>query len=59
MVLKRFLEGQGSGFYVDFVAHHPYGFSNTASLHESDWKGINIYPNPGTAALFDYYRPMT
>ena len=59
MVLKRFLEGRGSGFYVDFVAHHPYGFSNTALLHESDWSGINIDPNLVTAALFDRYRPMT
>ena len=57
MVLKRLFEGQESGFYVDVGAHHPYRFSNTALLYEGGWRGINIDPNPGTAALFDRYRP--
>lgn len=57
MVLKRIFEGQDRGYYVDVGAHHPYRFSNTALFSKNGWRGINIDPNPGTAALFDRYRP--
>ena len=57
LVLKRLFEGRKDGFYVDIGAHHPYRFSNTALFYENGWRGINIDPNPGTAILFDRYRP--
>ena len=57
LVLKRLFEGRESGFYIDVGAHHPYRFSNTAVFYEKGWRGVNIDPNPGTAALFDRYRP--
>jgi len=57
MVLKRIFEGQDRGYYVDVGAHHPYRFSNTALFSKNGWRGINIDPNPGTAVLFDRYRP--
>ena len=57
LVLRRLFEGRENGFYVDVGAHHPYRFSNTALFSENGWRGINIDPNPGTAILFDRYRP--
>jgi FkbM family methyltransferase len=56
MVLRRLLEGQRQGFYVDVGAHDPYRFSNTCYFHRRGWRGINIDPNPDTIKAFDRER---
>lgn len=58
LVLSRFFAGKKDGFYIDVGAHHPFRFSNTALFHQRGWKGVNIDPTPGTAILFDRYRPL-
>ncbi|MGJ4932292.1 FkbM family methyltransferase [Bradyrhizobium sp. HKCCYLS2038] len=57
MVLRRLLERQSGGFYIDVGAHHPYRFSNTCYFHRRGWGGINIDPNPDAIAAFRRARP--
>lgn len=57
MILRRFVDEDRSGFYVDVGAHHPYRFSNTYYLHQKGWRGINIDPLPGAMDLFKRCRP--
>lgn len=56
MILRRFLSGQATGFYVDVGAHHPYRFSNTCHFYLRGWSGINIEPNPDALRLFKRQR---
>jgi FkbM family methyltransferase len=57
MILRRFVNGNSSGFYVDIGAHHPYRFSNTYYFHRQGWRGINIDPLPRAMELFNSCRP--
>jgi FkbM family methyltransferase len=57
MILRRIFEYQGSGFYVDVGAHHPYRFSNTYLFYLRGWRGINIDALPGGMKLFEKARP--
>ncbi len=57
MILRRFFEHQGTGFYIDVGAHHPKRFSNTYFFYKQGWKGINIDAMPGSMKLFNKYRP--
>jgi FkbM family methyltransferase len=56
LILARMFEAVTDGFYVDVGAHHPFRFSNTYLLYQQGWRGINIDPCPGSAALFDAHR---
>jgi FkbM family methyltransferase len=56
MILKRMLENQQCGFYVDVGAHHPFRFSNTYYFYKQGWKGINIDAMPGSMSLFNNFR---
>ena len=47
-----------NGFYVDVGAFHPFLFSNTAALHRSGWRGVNVEPNPDMAARLRQARPQ-
>ena len=57
LVLRRFLEGRKTGFYVDVGAHHPRRFSNTCYFYETGWQGINIDPSASAIEEFDKARP--
>lgn len=57
MILRRMFEGEGSGFYVDVGAHHPFRFSNTCYFHRRGWRGINIDANPAAIDEFRRHRP--
>src|SRR4051794_14772116 len=57
MILRRFFEEHGKGFYVDVGAHHPKRFSNTYSFYKQGWSGINIDAMPGSMARFRRVRP--
>jgi FkbM family methyltransferase len=52
MIVRRLVERQKPGFYVDVGAHHPSRFSNTCYFHRRGWKGINIDPDPEAIRLF-------
>lgn len=56
MVLRRILDGQVKGFYVDVGAHHPRRFSNTHMFYQQGWSGINIEPNPEAIKKFNIHR---
>lgn len=56
VVLRRILERQSAGFYVDVGAHHPQRFSNTYLFYRQGWRGINIEPNPTAMKLFRRVR---
>ncbi|MDP1666469.1 MAG: FkbM family methyltransferase [Methylobacter sp.] len=56
MILRRMLEKQQFGFYVDVGAHHPFRFSNTYYFYKQGWKGINIDAMPGSMELFRKFR---
>jgi FkbM family methyltransferase len=56
-MLAVLLEGTAGGFYVDIGAHHPTRYSNTACLYQEGWHGIDVDPRPGTAPLFQRWRP--
>lgn len=45
------------GFYIDVGAYHPFEGSNTFTIYQKGWRGINIDPNPRCKPLFDKYRP--
>ncbi len=55
--LARIFTGQNSGFFVDVGAHHPFRFSNTYWAYQRGWSGINIDATPGSARLFNRWRP--
>lgn len=57
LVLKRLLEGQENGLYVDVGAHHPQRFSNTYLFYKMGWRGINIDAMPGSMEKFKEFRP--
>lgn len=57
MILKRLLEGQETGFYIDVGAHHPQRFSNTYFFYKMGWRGINIDAMPGSMTSFKRLRP--
>ncbi len=56
-VLAGLFEGEPPGFYVDVGAHHPTRLSNTANLYRAGWHGLDVDARPGTARLFQQYRP--
>ena len=56
-ILRRLLEHQTSGFYIDIGAHHPQRFSNTYFFYLKGWQGINIEPNPESISEFQEIRP--
>jgi FkbM family methyltransferase len=43
--------------YLDIGAYDPFHFSNTALLHLTGSRGINIEPNPDAIGAFARYRP--
>ncbi|MBK6642600.1 MAG: FkbM family methyltransferase [Bacteroidia bacterium] len=55
-IIKSILKIE-KGFFIDVGAYHPQYGSNTNLLHRNGWQGINIDPRPGSAALFNQYRP--
>ena len=57
MILRRLLEKQKTGFYVDVGAHHPKRFSNTFFFYKKGWCGISIDAMPNSMKLFDKIRP--
>lgn len=57
ILLKQLLYNQDSNFFVDVGAHHPIRFSNTYSLYQSGWRGVNIDATPGSMRLFQELRP--
>jgi FkbM family methyltransferase len=57
MALRRLLERETTGFYVDVGAHHPKRFSNTYYFYLRGWRGINVEPNPDMVALLRAIRP--
>lgn len=57
LVVRRLLQHQGPGFYVDVGAHHPSRFSNTRRFYDQGWRGINVDPNPESIRLFRKMRP--
>lgn len=57
MIVKRFMEHVGRGFYVDVGAYHPKRFSNTYYFYKKGWRGINIDATPGSMQLFNKLRP--
>jgi FkbM family methyltransferase len=57
MILRRLLEKQKTGFYVDVGAHHPKRFSNTFFFYKKGWSGINIDAMPNSMSLFKKIRP--
>lgn len=56
LILSRLLEGHPRGRYIDIGAHHPFRFSNTASLSLSGWSGLNVDPNQDSIKDFEKYR---
>jgi hypothetical protein len=57
LILLRYFGNKESGVFVDIGSHHPFRFSNTFSLYQRGWSGINVDANPGTKELFDKFRP--
>jgi FkbM family methyltransferase len=47
----------GPGRFIDIGAHHPIDCSNTYSLYQSGWRGVNIDAMPGSMAAFHEHRP--
>lgn len=48
---------QRKGVFIDVGAHHPVRFSDTWSLYQPGWRGINIDATPGSMKLFNALRP--
>ncbi|MCW5896052.1 MAG: FkbM family methyltransferase [Bacteroidetes bacterium] len=57
LILRRYLNVERSGFYVDVGAHHPIKFSNTYLFYKIGWSGINIDAMPGAMEMFRKLRP--
>ena len=57
MVIRRFVNEDKPGFYVDIGAHHPERFSNTLFYYNRGWNGINVDADPDLMELFAASRP--
>ena len=57
IILSRIFSKWDSGFFVDVGAHHPVRYSNTYSLYQRGWNGINIDATPGVVEAFKLLRP--
>jgi FkbM family methyltransferase len=57
LLLTRIFQDRRFGVYVDIGAFQPIYASNTYLFYKRGWRGINIDPTPGTAALFHRKRP--
>ena len=55
--IADFFKDKKNGFYVDIGCFHPIMFSNTCSLFNKGWKGINIDLNQTSIDLFNIIRP--
>ena len=51
-IITKLFPKKNNGFYVDVGAHHPFRYSNTQTLHNKGWNGINIEPTPKDIILF-------
>jgi FkbM family methyltransferase len=49
--------GEKTGTYLDVGAFHPVTYSNTLSLYQKGWRGINIDANPDSIENFKVMRP--
>ena len=47
----------GPGRYIDVGAFHPILCSNTNSLYQAGWRGVNIDAMPGSMEAFREHRP--
>jgi FkbM family methyltransferase len=52
LVLRKILNVNEIGFYVDVGAYRPVEYSNTYYFYASGWRGINIEPNPDAREAF-------
>jgi FkbM family methyltransferase len=57
LVVHRLLGHIQRGFYIDIGSHHPFRFSNTYLLYRRHWHGLCVDPLPGSASLFNRWRP--
>ena len=57
IILRKFLSGLDSGFYVDLGAHDYKDGSNTFYFYLLGWSGICVDPLPGIKKKFLRYRP--
>jgi FkbM family methyltransferase len=57
VAIRKLLNPQHSGTYVDVGAHHPFKGSNTAFLYLLGWKGLVVEPNPTYAPIYKKRRP--
>lgn len=55
-ILNDVFFSQKKGFYVDVGCYHPRRFSNTATLYNRGWNGINIDANKKNLKLFNIFR---
>ena len=57
LFILKYFKKVDKGFYVDVGAYHPFFWSNTQLLFESNWEGINIDINPASIEIFNDARP--
>ncbi len=57
VILRKFLSGLKSGFYVDLGAHDHKDGSNTFYLYLLGWSGVCVDPLPGVRKKFLKNRP--
>lgn len=55
--LKKLVNKNAPGVYVDIGCWDPIKSSNTYFFHLRKWKGICIDPNPELKQLYEKYRP--
>ena len=55
-ILNDVFFNQKKGFYVDVGCYHPRRFSNTTTLYNRGWNGINIDANKKNLKLFNIFR---
>ena len=55
--IEDFFKNKKTGIYLDVGCFHPFKYSNTCSLFNKGWKGINIDANPTSIDLFNIARP--
>jgi FkbM family methyltransferase len=55
-ILNDVFFSQKKGFYVDVGCYHPRRFSNTTTLYNRGWNGINIDANKKNLKLFNIFR---
>lgn len=55
--LKKLINSNTPGTYVDIGCWHPIKASNTYFFHLRKWKGICIDPNPELKPLYKKFRP--